>query len=167
MARVLLFTIEMERDASDGPVETAFSFSPVLSIAGRPSALRIVDIAGDERMSSLFAFAITVVSHAPNDAEMPEVGARASVELVDRGRSRMLHGVIRSFERGDADGARPIYRLTLAPATCVLAIGADCRIFQAKRAPEIIEAVLAGAGFTSRDFRFALHRTYAAREHTA
>src|SRR4029078_4395451 len=93
-------------------------------------------------------------------------GDRASLELTFGTRSRTVRGIVRSLEQGDSSAGAAVFRAVIVPATYVLSLREDCRIFQGRTAPEIIEAVLEGAGFTARDYRLALHRSSAPREHS-
>jgi type VI secretion system secreted protein VgrG len=135
-----------------------------LVIDGHPP-LRVVSIEGKEALSSLFAFDLIL---DPGDAPAPEgaIGEIATLRFSQGERTRTISGILRTFEQGDADRGPSRCRATLAPAAYVLALREDCRIFQGRRAPEVIQAVLEAAGLTGQDYRLVLAGDYAVREHT-
>ncbi len=126
--------------------------------------LRVVSIDGKEALSTLFAFDLTLEA---GDGPVPEgaIGERATLRIAHGTRTRTIAGILRTFEAGDADGSPARCRATLAPVAYVLALREDCRIFQGRRAPEILGAVLEEAGLTRRDYRLALGEGYPPREH--
>jgi type VI secretion system secreted protein VgrG len=139
--------------------------SVVLTIDGKPSPHRVVAVAGSEAISSLFEFDVTLAADEEL-ADPPAIGARASIAITYATRTRTIFGIVRAFEEGESVGTPILSRVTIAPSAVVLALREDCRVFQAKSAPDVIEAVLLGAGFGSDDYRLVLQSDYAAREHT-
>jgi len=145
-------------------ISVAFAWgSPAHRSASPP--LRVLEVTGHEAISTFFELAVTLGSQEPIDASVA-VGERAELTLSAGIRTRTVHGILKSFEQGDSSTDLETYRATLVPAAYVLALREDSRIFPGKTAPEIVAAVLASAGLSTRDYRFALQATYPAREHT-
>lgn len=76
--------------------------------------------------------------------------------------SRRVHGVARSFSKGDTGHHHTFYRLTLVPALERLSLRHNCRIFQLKTVPEIISILL--QEMKIEDFAFSLKKDYIQRE---
>ncbi|NUP06046.1 MAG: type VI secretion system tip protein VgrG [Polyangiaceae bacterium] len=127
-------------------------------------ALEVLEVTGHEGISTLFEIVVTIVTDEPLGSHSL-LGERAALVLRSGENERPLRGIIRAFEQGDARDARLTYRVTLAPSAYVLALREDCRVFQGRRAPEIIESVLTAAGFTSKDYRIALRESYRPRDY--
>jgi type VI secretion system secreted protein VgrG len=153
------------RAAAQGVLPRSDWAAPQLVVEGRERPFRVLDVEGSEAIGAFYELALTFAPPEGGE-DLPEVGDRASLEVSFGARTRTFHGIVRTFERGDTAGELPVHRAVLVPAAYVLSLREDCRIFQGRRAPEIIEAVLQAAGFTTRDYRLALARDYAVREHT-
>ena len=70
------------------------------------------------------------------------------VELPDRS-ERFFHGFVSSFVAGDEDDkARRNYHATVVPWFWFLTQTADCRIFQNKTVPDIVEQIFQDLGFS-------------------
>ncbi|HVY48097.1 MAG TPA: contractile injection system protein, VgrG/Pvc8 family, partial [Minicystis sp.] len=139
------------------------SRSITLAIEGRRAPLPVTAVTGREALSALFELTATLAGDADEAAAAIEIGARATLFVAHGPRTRTIHGIVKAFEQGDA-GA-PHGRVALVPAAYVLALREDCRVFSGRRAPEIVEAVLAAAGLEPDDYRFALRGDYGVREH--
>ncbi|CAM3647887.1 Phage-related baseplate assembly protein [Vibrio aerogenes CECT 7868] len=90
--------------------------------------------------------------------------SKALLEIVNHGKViRKVHGVIRSFTRGDTGHHHTFYTITLVPSLERLSLRVNCRIFQHKSAQDILMILLEEAGIT--DFCFDIRRTLAVREY--
>jgi type VI secretion system secreted protein VgrG len=127
--------------------------------------LELTAFSGVEEISRPFSFHLEMISH--NNAVQPAqiVGKPVSfgVKLAD-GTPRWFHGVVSRFYADDEDqkGLRN-YRAEVVPWLWFLTRTSDCRIFQNKSAPEIIEQIFKDLGFS--DFNAQLkgkhpQRTY-------
>ncbi|KOO13825.1 hypothetical protein AKJ18_16240 [Vibrio xuii] len=76
--------------------------------------------------------------------------------------SRRVHGIVKSFSKGDTGHHHTFYRLTLVPALERLSLRHNCRIFQLKSVPEIISILL--QEMKIEDFAFSLKNDYSQRE---
>lgn len=123
-------------------------------------AFAVTRFRGAEKVSSPFAFEITlsrdVLDLNPHDF----VNEEAVLEIQGTRSPRYLHGIIRRFELGEQSKTSVHYQATLVPRTHRMRLRHDCRIFQNLTVPDIIREVLQGAGLASRDFRWSLQETH-------
>ena len=136
-----------------------------LPVDGVQLRLPIVALDGREALSSLFEFDLTLLADDASLDDVDVTGERVTLELDYGARSRTIHGIVRSFEKGESTEFVSTYRVTLSPSAYLLALREDCRVFQGRTAPEIIESVVTAAGFSSTDYRLSLHGAYLPREH--
>lgn len=139
--------------------------------------LLVLGYSGSESISGLFEFTLDLA--APR-SEMPDVskiigkGATLAINASLAGDfeaegKRFIHGIINQFaEVGrlnatqDANATDYLrFSATLVPWLWTLTQAADCRIFQNKTVPDILEAVFKARGFN--DFRSDLTGKHAAR----
>ena len=124
-------------------------------------ALLIKTFSGTEQISRLFQFDLDLTSE---DAEIKFediIGQKAAVrlDLGDDGK-RWFHGIVSRFVQTHTDGRHSGYRATLVPWLWLLTRASDCRIFQNKTVPQIIEKVFEGHGFGGDDYELRLNGTY-------
>jgi len=138
----------------------------LFEIEGVGSDLRVARFSGQEGVSELFQFDVTVLSEDAGIAFADAVGQKAKLTLQGEGEPRFVHGTVARFEQGEAGKKLTHYRVTVVPKVWRLLHRHDCRIFQEKSAPDIVKAVLEGAGLSSGDdFAFHLRGSYVAREY--
>jgi type VI secretion system secreted protein VgrG len=134
--------------------------APVLS-----PPLLVRSLRGRESISSLFSFELELLSEDPAIVGADRMGQPMCVglERLDA-EPRYFHGIVSRFRAGEStvEDLRA-YRAEIVPKLWLLQMTADCRIFQNKSVPEIVEMVLNENGVS--DFRFDLRGTYAAREY--
>src|SRR5262245_58807306 len=106
-----------------------------------PDELLLAGFRGTEAMSQLFHYQLELLSANPAIAAKDIVGKAVtwSVRQHDQ-KPRFFSGIVRRF----AAGGRTVqklrsYRAEVVPALWLLSRSADCRIFQDKRIPEILE----------------------------
>ncbi|WP_051044685.1 type VI secretion system tip protein VgrG [Methylobacterium sp. B1] len=140
-------------------------FTLAFTADGLPGAdLAVTGFRLDEAISSLFRAEIALASPDPGLDLTALLDKPARLTVLDRyGPPRHVHGVLALAERGDTGAHHTAYRVLLMPALHRLRFGADCRIFQTKSVPEIVEAVLKDNGVTA--YRFALTEQHPAREY--
>ena len=121
-------------------------------------------IAKDE-LGKPFHYELFLRSEKPDIKYDDIVGQMVTVKSASQERTtRYFTGYVKSFvqdsEDDDAVGAeeRTGYRATLVPWIWFLSRTADCKIFQEKKAPEIIKEVFRDNGFS--DFKDSLTGTY-------
>lgn len=140
-------------------------FTLAFTADGLPGAdLAVTGFRLDEAISSLFRAEIALASPDPGLDLTALLDKPARLTVLDRyGPPRHVHGVVALAERGDTGAHHTAYRVLLMPALHRLRFGADCRIFQTKSVPEIVEAMLKDNGVTA--YRFALTEQHPAREY--
>jgi len=119
---------------------------------------------GEEPLSGLFHFTLEMVSEDHNLDFSAIVGQSATIALtLSDGSKRYVNGIVGRLVQADTDARFTAYYADLYPWLWLLTMTSDCRIFQNKTVPEIIEAVFSELGFT--DYKNSLSGTYTAREY--
>ncbi|WP_437816053.1 type VI secretion system Vgr family protein [Sorangium sp. So ce1078] len=136
-----------------------------LQIEGLSGELRVVHFDGQEAISELFRFDITLVSLASDLAIGDAVGKRASLTFRASEDVRHVHGIIAHFELGEGGKKLTTYRAVLVPDVFRLLHRRDSRIFQELSVPDILKKVFDAAGVASGDCQFSLRKSYATREY--
>jgi len=114
---------------------------------------------GREGISSLFQFDLAMVSENRSISFDDIVGKDVSIALeLANGRSRQFNGLVSRFTQAGRDEHYVHYRAEVVPWLWMLTRHSDCRIFQEKKVPDIIEAVFQDRGFS--DYRLSLQGTY-------
>lgn len=132
-----------------------------------PDALALRTIVGEERLSSLFTYRVTMISSDEDVAFDTLVGKPVTVTITlgDRETKRYINAVVGRIELTHVDDRSLVahYEAELHPWLWMLTHSGDCRIFQDKTVPEIVEDVCKGAGFT--DLKSSLTGSYTTREY--
>lgn len=125
--------------------------------------LLLTAFTGSEEMSRLFSYELEMFSDEPsiNAADIVGQDVTFSVELAD-GSRRYFNGFVSRFVAGDESSERHrIYRAEVVPWLWFLTHTADCRIFQDKTVPDIIEQILSDLGFSDYELKISLnHKTW-------
>ena len=120
---------------------------------------------GHEAISQLFEFKLQMISDNASISPADIVGKNVtfSVKLADDS-PRFFNGFVSRFGAGDEDdGGRRNYVASVVPWLWFLTRTSDCRIFQNKSVPVIIEQVFGDLGFS--DFELKLSGTHPTREY--
>jgi type VI secretion system secreted protein VgrG len=129
-----------------------------------PDVLLLERFTGEEAISAPYLYTLHVVSE--NDSidagSLLRKPLWVTLELPD-GSTRVIHGVARRFIQLDRTDVLTNYRIEMVPWLWFLSLVHDCRIFQEKTVPEILEAVFKGAGMT--DFKNQCIGSYAKRDY--
>ncbi|WP_437578495.1 type VI secretion system Vgr family protein [Sorangium sp. So ce887] len=134
-------------------------------IEGVGEDLRVVRFEGQEAVSELFRFDITLVSRAGDLALDGAVGKRASLTFSVSEDVRHVHGIVAHFELGEEGKKLTTYRAVLVPDVFRLLHRRDSRIFQELSVPDILKKVFDAAGVAPGERRFSLQKSYAPREY--
>ncbi|WP_027729625.1 type VI secretion system tip protein TssI/VgrG [Variovorax paradoxus] len=105
---------------------------------------------GQEGLSQLFEFEVDMVSPSFNLDLKKLLGTSLTLELQDEGASRFLNGTVVRFElvgRANETGRHYVYRALVQPWLWYLTRTTDCRIFQNKSVPDVLDEVLGKYGF--------------------
>ena len=127
--------------------------------------LLLTGFRGREAFSQLFAFELSMISDNVAIAANDIVGQNVtfSVKLADNS-PRFFNGFVSRFGAGDEDdGGRRNYVATVVPWLWFLTRTTDCRIFQQKKVPDIIEQIFGDAGFS--DYQLKISGNHPTREY--
>jgi type VI secretion system secreted protein VgrG len=120
--------------------------------------LLLTSLAGEEAISSLFAYELEMLSG--DQAIQPESLIGRSVKIVITladGKTRPIHGMVAQFRAGPLVGrGLRQYSAQVVPWLWYLGQSSDCRIFQNLNVPDIIEQVFKTFGFT--DYQLSVAR---------
>ena len=116
-----------------------------------------------EQLGRLFEYELELLSERTDIALAEVLGKNVTVRMqlpeVRGSGTRYFNGFITRFSYHGTHGLHyGLYRATLSPWLWFLTRASDCRIFQDKTAPDIIETVFSDHGFT--DFRRSLTGSY-------
>jgi type VI secretion system secreted protein VgrG len=127
-------------------------------------ALLLIGFKGHEELSRLFRFELEMVSENDNVQATDVVGKNItfSVALAD-GSPRFFNGFISQFGAGEEEHDRRTYHAEVVPWLWFLSQTSDCRIFQNKTVPQIIEQLFGDLSFT--DYELNLQQDHAPREY--
>jgi type VI secretion system secreted protein VgrG len=116
--------------------------------------LVLVRFDASEGLSELFEYRIEALSE---DADLDfdkSIGQACQLKLKTYGQEREFNGIMTEAQWQGVRDKFDSYRIVLRPWLWLLSHTTDCRIFQDKKAPEIIKEVFQDRGFT--DFRSKL-----------
>ena len=127
-----------------------------------PDVLLLRSFTGVETMSRLFRFHLDMLSRDFNISFDDIIGKKVTlrVELAD-GSERYFNGYINRFSQLPVEEHLAHYEAEMVPWLWFLTRPADCRIFQDKSIPDIIEKVFSDYGFS--DYKLQLQRRYQPR----
>ncbi len=119
---------------------------------------------GQEGMSRLFSFDLDLLSTDPEIKFENIIGQKVTVRVrLGKDKERYFHGMINRFVQTGSTVGLVNYRATMVPALWFLTRTADCRIFQNKKVPDIIQEIFKENGIT--DIKTMLKATYEPREY--
>ena len=140
----------------------AFSFS---NAKFDPGVLRVAEFSGQEAMSRLFRFDVTLAALQADVAFGDIVNKPASLAFTEGNAPHRVSGLVVDFEQRGFRSDFALYRAVLVPRAWLLTLTHQSRIFQQMSIPEIIEDVLQGAGIPSTGYRLDLRGSYEPREY--
>jgi type VI secretion system secreted protein VgrG len=119
---------------------------------------------GVEAISQLFHFDLDLLSENDSINFHDIVGKNVTLRIFDaEGEERYWNGFISRFSQGPQSRKLTSYRAQMTPWLWFLTRTSDCRIFQNKKAPDIIQKIFNDLGF--QDFELRLYGSYAARDY--
>ena len=114
--------------------------------------LLLESLNGYEELSRLYEFELEMLSLEPSIPANQVVGQRITATITSEGTPRHFDGFVHRFSaRGTDERGFRRYHASIVPWLWFLTKRSDCRIFQAKTIPEILEEVFAAAGFADYD----------------
>jgi type VI secretion system secreted protein VgrG len=143
------------------------SATHTLTVDGLSAEIEVLRFEGREAISQLYEFEIAITSTTPIDfADAVRKKAALSITLDGESEPRVIHGIVSRIEEGNPETRRSRYTITLVPWAWLLLHRTGVRIFQDMTAPDIVKAVLKGAGYAAGDnLKLALQGTYTEREY--
>ncbi len=127
-------------------------------------ALVLRSIALQEQLGRPFNFEIELSSEDGEVKFDDLIGTNATIRLeLPEKATRYFNGIVSRLSQGANKGGLAHYRATLVPWLWLLTRTADCRIFQNKSVPDIIEAVFKGHDLN--DYELKLSETHGPREY--
>ncbi len=119
---------------------------------------------GQEGVSRLSNFDLDLLSHDPDIKFEDIIGKRVTLRVtLGSEKKRYFNGFISRFSQTGSDRGLANYRATMVPWTWFLTRTSDCRIFQKKTIPAIIEQVFKDLGFT--DYKLQLQGSFEPRDY--
>jgi type VI secretion system secreted protein VgrG len=129
-----------------------------------PNELALASASMHEELSRVFRIEVDLRSENSNVDFNKIVGQNATIQLaLNHGKQRYFNGFVSRFVQSANVGGLARYRATLVPWLWFLTRTADCRIFQEKSVPEIVEEVFQHHKFS--DYRLSLSGSYQKREY--
>jgi len=122
-------------------------------------------MSGQETISKPFQFSFQVVTESDEIDQTKLIGKSISCSVkCNDGSERYFSGVVSSLVAGSVVETRfRQYQIVMVPWLSLLSYRSDCRIFQEKSAPDIVEEVFKNLGFN--DFSWKLQGSYSPREY--
>jgi type VI secretion system secreted protein VgrG len=129
-----------------------------------PNKLLLHSFRGDEGISRLFEFTLEMVSEDNAIDFQAIVGKPVTITLsLGNDVEHNVNGIVGRFVQEETNLRLTRYFADIHPWLWLLTKTTDCRIFQNKSTPDIIEAIFSDLGFT--DFRNDLKNAYDKREY--
>ncbi len=144
--------------------EARFTFQ----VGGDADLFRVVSFEGTERISELFHFTLELAMEGglSDDFQFePLLGEEACLRISSDDKDRYVHGIISEIELVGESGKFMIFRFHLVPKIWLLTLKTNNRIFQNKKADEIIRKILSDAGIPGDRYKIALTDKYLQREY--
>jgi type VI secretion system secreted protein VgrG len=119
---------------------------------------------GQEGISRLSNFDLDLLSHDPDIKFEDIIGKRVTLRVtLGSEKKRYFNGFISRFSQTGSDRGLANYRATMVPWTWFLTRTSDCRIFQKKTIPDIIQQIFKDLGFT--DYKLQLQGSFEPRDY--
>lgn len=129
-----------------------------------PDVLLLRGFTGHESLSRLFSFELDLLSADPEIKFDKIIGQKVTIRVrLGKETERFFHGIISRFMQTGSDVGLANYRATMVPALWFLTRTADCRIFQNKKVPDIIQEIFKENGVT--DIKTVLKASYEPRDY--
>jgi type VI secretion system secreted protein VgrG len=150
--------------AGEAPLDKVrFTFE---SSADPGGTWRVVELHAREGLSELYTCTVNLANeHLGADVDAL-LGSSAELRICHEAGARHLCGIIHRVEHTGTRAGHLLVRVHIVPALWALSQRRNCRIFQEKTVPEILEAVLTqGLQPFECSFRLELNREYLPREY--
>lgn len=127
--------------------------------------LLLQGLSGREGISQLFQFNLDLLSDNNSVSFDDIIGQQVTIRILlsDGSAERYFNGYVSRFAQSGSDARFTHYQMEVVPWLWFLTRNANCKIFQYKTIPDIVQEVFSDAGYT--DFRNSLTGSYAKREY--
>ncbi len=132
-----------------------------LDITDSPVTPDVLRFRGREALSAPFRWEIEFTTPQANILPEQVLMKYASFRMRS---GKVVHGIITRLEWLSTTADQSHYQVVLGSRLALLEHTRQCRLFQNRSVPEVVEQVLRGHGLEGPDFEFRLERTYPARE---
>jgi type VI secretion system secreted protein VgrG len=122
--------------------------------------LVLVRFDGTEGLSELFEFRIEALSETPDIKFDNAIGKQCTLKFKTHGQEREFSGLMVEAQWLGVRQDNYSYRVVLRPWLWLLSHTSDCRIFQDKKAPDIIKQVFKDRGFSDYEFKLTDEGSY-------
>lgn len=130
-----------------------------LAISDKPlgeDVLLLISVSGTEQLGRLFEYRLELASEDHQIKPEKIIGENVTIRFeLGADKTRYFNGHVSHFTQQTASGQMARYQATVVPWFWFLTRVADCRIFQEKNVPEIIEQIFRDRGFTNYDNRLS------------
>lgn len=140
-----------------------FSFE----VSGLEDELKVFEFKGEETISRLFHYHLTLVCENAALDFSKVVGKPAVLTFYDNElkEERFVSGIVGRFVQTDDGNRYTTYNALLVPQIWNMQFHHDCRIFQKLKVDEIIKKVLDSAGIPAKGYKFTLQGSYQKRDY--
>jgi type VI secretion system secreted protein VgrG len=128
-----------------------------------PDRLLLEQFTGTERVSGLFTYTVNLLSEENDIDPEPLLGKHLSIEIDTPDGPCWIDGLVRRFVAKGWKDPLASYQAEVVAWPWFLSLSHDCRVFQNKSVPDIVEEVFKGCGFN--DYRLSLTGQYDPREY--
>ena len=125
--------------------------------------LFVLGFTGREGLSQPFQYELSIGAQDVTIDFEEMIGAAACLTIATPQGDRLVHGIVSRWEETSPGRNWTTYRATLVPRLWALGLARDTRTFQNQSTPDIVKAVLTGAGLASDDFKLSLQGSYEPR----
>jgi type VI secretion system secreted protein VgrG len=124
----------------------------------------VVSFSASERISSPYEVNVSLACEDEIDFD-DAVGKEALLTVESEEGERLFHGIVSRFERTGSKGRFNLYQARVVPSIWLLSLEQDCRIFQKKKADDILKQVFQDGGITGDRTDFRLQEKCPEREY--
>jgi type VI secretion system secreted protein VgrG len=127
--------------------------------------LLLENLEGEEAISRPFEFRLDMLSEKEtiDASSLINKAVHVEIDLSDGSSKRYIHGLVSQFISRGRQQVLSAYSMVVRPWFWYLSLTHDCRIFQNKSVPDIIEEVFHAHDYS--DFTLKLFKTYKPREY--
>jgi len=120
--------------------------------------LLLSSLTGTEGISTLFGFDAELIGRGDAIDFDAIVGKNVTISILMEGGDRYVNGIVSRFAQGGTVGSHASYHAQIVPWLWFLTRTSDCRIFQNKTVPDIVQGIFKDYGFS--DFKLKLQGSF-------